>query len=101
LTEEEKTVLKQELVSCLSCEQEISKIIIFGSFLRSDDPHDMDVAVFQDSQEDYLALAMKYSRKTRAISRRIPLEIFPVKNNLYSQAFLSLVQSGEVIYEKA
>ena len=37
------------------------------------------VAVFQDSTEPYLPLALKYRRKTCAIAQRIALDILPLK----------------------
>ena len=79
LNEQEKNALKRELVHCLRTEQEVRKIVIFGSFLHTDNPHDLDVAVFQDSTEPYLPLALKYRRKTCAIAQRIVLDILPLK----------------------
>ncbi|MGA2093652.1 MAG: nucleotidyltransferase domain-containing protein, partial [Sedimentisphaerales bacterium] len=60
ISENEKQNLKRELVGCLRTEKEIRRIVIFGSFLNSSDPHDIDVAVFQDSDDQYLTLALKY-----------------------------------------
>ena len=96
----QKNLLKSEIVASLSGEKEIRKIVIFGSFLNSADPHDMDVAIFQDSKEGYLSLAMKYRRITRAISRKIPLDIIPLKNNATGGLFLDEIAAGEAIYER-
>ena len=63
-TSKQKDELKRKLVSCLRPDNEIVKIVIFGSFVNSDNPHDIDVAIFQDSSEDYLPLAMKYRKGT-------------------------------------
>ena len=79
LTQPQKDSLKRKLVSCLENEKEICRIVIFGSFLKSSEPHDIDVAVFQDSGEKYLPLAMKYRKKARAIAHIIPLDIIPLK----------------------
>jgi len=57
LTDLDKVNIKQVLVDSLCREPEISKIVVFGSFLVSDDPHDLDVAIFQNSSQDYLPLA--------------------------------------------
>lgn len=100
LNELEKRSLKQALVECLRTEQEVRRIVVFGSFLYSDDPQDMDVAVFQDGAEDYLPLALKYRRMTRAIARRIPLDILPLKMSAGSDPFLHEIERGEVIYER-
>lgn len=100
LNELEKRSLKQALVDCLQTEQEVRRIVIFGSFLDSDEPRDMDVAVFQDGTEDYLPLALKYRRKTRAIAQRIALDILPLKIDSESDPFLAEVERGEVIYER-
>lgn len=100
LTDKKKEELKKELVSCLRSEEEIRRIIIFGSFLHSPDPQDMDVAIFQESQEPYLPLALKYRKKTRPVARKIPLDIIPLKNGVHTGPFMPEIESGEVIYEK-
>lgn len=95
-----KQEIKQQLVACLRGEKEVRRIVVFGSFLIDPDPHDLDVAVFQDSDEDYLPLAMKYRRATRSIAQRIPLDIFPVRAAAGAGAFLDEIAKGEVIYER-
>jgi len=99
-TEQQKQSLKQQLINLLRTEKEVCRIVIFGSFLSSDDPHDMDVAVFQDSDEQYLPLAMKYRGKTRAIARMIPLDILPLKAGAHGEVFMDEIEQGEVIYER-
>jgi predicted nucleotidyltransferase len=99
-TERQKNLLRQELISSLSTEGEVCRIVIFGSFVNSDDPHDLDVAVFQDSDQKYLPLAMKYRRKTRDIAHKIPLDIFPLKAGVHGEAFMDEIDRGEVIYER-
>lgn len=99
-TEQQKQSLKQQLVSSLKTEREVCRIVIFGSFLSSNDPHDIDVAVFQDSDEKYLPLAMKYRRKTRDIARRIPLDILPLKAGAQGEVFMDEIEHGEVVYER-
>jgi predicted nucleotidyltransferase len=100
LNEQEKNALKRDLVNCLRAEKEVRKIVIFGSFLYADDPHDLDVAVFQDTAESYLPLAMKYRNKTRSIARRIALDILPVKVQAQDDPFLAELAKGEVVYER-
>ena len=99
-TEQQKQSLKQQLVSLLETEREVCRIVIFGSFLSSHDPHDVDVAIFQDSDEKYLPLAMKYRRKTRDIARSIPLDILPLKAGVQGEVLMDEIEQGEVIYER-
>ncbi len=99
-TEAQKDSLKRQLVSCLEGEKEICRIVIFGSFLESSDPHDIDIAVFQDSGEKYLPLAMKYRKKTRAIAHIIPLDIIPLKTEAESETFMNEIAQGEIVYER-
>ncbi len=99
MTDEEKKHIKFKLKEALSKEEEISKIVIFGSFLKTKSPNDIDVAIFQDSKEVYINLAMKYRKLIREIARILPVDIFPVKNNSNS-IFLEEIYSGETIYEK-
>jgi len=100
LTEQQKDALKKEVVSCLKSDDQIKKIVIFGSFINSDNPADLDIAVFQESDESYLPLAMKYRRKTRAIAKKIPLDIFPVNPKAGEHSFLAEIARGEVLYER-
>ncbi|MBI2342730.1 MAG: nucleotidyltransferase domain-containing protein [Deltaproteobacteria bacterium] len=100
VTQGQKAELRQQLVSCLSHEDEVEKIVIFGSFLTSSNPNDLDVAVFQTSTEPYLSLALRYRRKTRALAKRIPLDIIPLRAGVKDVAFLSEIDRGEVIYER-
>lgn len=100
LTEAEKENLKKELVSSLCNEPEVTKVVVFGSFLLTSNPHDLDVAVFQDSNLGYLPLAMKYRKKTRKIANRITLDILPLKPDIQKSVMLDAIANGEVIYER-
>ena len=100
MTDQEKKEIQHEIVDCLSSEKEIRKIVVFGSFVRSIDPHDVDIAIFQESSEDYLPLALKYRKKTRGIARKIPLDIFPLKKGGSPSPFLSELSEGITIYER-
>ena len=79
---EKKDELKKEIIQKLKPEKEIRKIVIFGSFLNSSEPHDIDVAIFQDSKENYLSLALKYRKLIRDITRKIPVDIIPLRANI-------------------
>jgi len=100
ISEKEKQNLKQGLIDCLQKEREIRRIVVFGSFLNSSDPHDIDVAIFQDSSDQYLPLAMKYRKLTRRLARRIALDIIPIRSDASSGFLLDEIRRGEVIYER-
>lgn len=100
IKQETKNIIKQEIIKSLSREKEINKIVIFGSFIKSENPHDIDIAVYQDSNESYLDLAMKYRKLTRLISQQIPLDIIPIRTNAPHSSFLSEIETGELIYER-
>jgi predicted nucleotidyltransferase len=100
LSTEEKQLLARKLVEALSGENEVCRIVVFGSFWRSDDPHDMDVAIFQDSDEKYLPLSLKYRRKTREIARTIPLDIIPLKAGVKDGSFLAEIEQGIVLGDR-
>ncbi|MBN2010300.1 nucleotidyltransferase domain-containing protein [candidate division KSB1 bacterium] len=95
-----KKALKKDIVNCLITEQEIIKIVVFGSFVNSDSPDDIDVAIYQDSNDSYLKLAMKYRKLIRSISQKIPIDIIPLKANVHDNIFLSEIEAGEIIYER-
>ena len=94
-----KNELKRAVARELGQAPEVRKIVVFGSFLESDVPNDMDLAVFQDSAENYLPLALKYRRMTRGVSTRIPMDIIPLRPGA-SGTFLDEIEKGEVIYER-
>ena len=100
LTIAQKEEIKRKLIACLSPDRHIRKIVVFGSFVSSQVPNDLDVAVFQDSHEGYLALALKYRRMARAVSYQIPMDIIPFKTTGSAGAFMSEVEQGDVIYER-
>ena len=95
-----KDSLKKEIIQNLKSEKEIKKIVIFGSFLDSEKPNDIDVAIFQDSKEAYLTLALKYRRLIRDIIQKIPVDIIPIKENFSESSFLTEIEAGELIYER-
>ena len=100
LTAEQKEELKDSIRDCLCGESEVAKIILFGSFIHSDHPHDIDIAVFQNSSQNYLSLALKYRKKVRSIAHRIPVDIIPLKVHASDSVFMDEINEGEVIYER-
>lgn len=101
LTRKTRNILKKEIKESLISEKEIQKIILFGSFLKSNDPKDIDIAIIQNSDDPYITLAMKYRKLTRNISKKIPLDIIPIKfNPTYNNWFISEIENGELIYER-
>jgi predicted nucleotidyltransferase len=99
-TQQEKERIKRDLAACLSREEEVRKVVVFGSFLTSMTPNDLDVAVFQDSDESYLPLALKYRRLLRPIADRIPIDVIPVRSSSAHGQFLAEIQKGEIVYER-
>lgn len=99
MTGEAKEMVKREIAARLSGFPEVRRVVIFGSFVTSDDPHDLDIAVFQDSDESYYPLARKYRRTLRNVARMIPLDVIPVRPNPEQGAFMQEIEKGEVLYE--
>jgi predicted nucleotidyltransferase len=95
-----KTEIKKRIVDSLRGQKEIEKIIIFGSFAQSDLPNDIDIAVVQDSSENYLTLALKYRKLVRNISKEIAIDVFPILRKNSNLFFTNEVASGEVIYAR-
>ena len=99
-TPEQKEQIMQDLADCLSREREVRKVVIFGSFLTSAAPNDLDVAIFQDSDDPYLPLALKYRRLLRRIADQIPIDVIPVRPSAAQGPFLAEIEKGEVVYER-
>ncbi len=100
MNKKEKNLIKNQVVALLKDEPEVRRIVIFGSFLTSPAPHDIDIAVFQNSDQAYIPLALKYRKKMRPLSRKIAFDIVPIRENLKGSQFLLEVNSGEKIYER-
>ncbi len=99
-TLQQKEKIKREVAARLRQEKEVRKVVVFGSFLTSATPNDLDIAVFQDSEETYLPLAMKYRRILRPIADQIPIDVIPVRAQGASGLFLAEIEKGEIIYER-
>lgn len=95
-----KKQLKNEIVASLKEQKEIEKIIIFGSFNKSDSPNDLDIAIIQNSSENYLTLALRYRKLIRNITRQISVDIFPIKNKNENNFFKNEIEPGEIIYAR-
>jgi len=94
-----KEFIKAQILKNLCNEKEIQKIVLFGSFLSSDTPNDIDIAVFQNSKEKYLPLALKYRKLVREIAKILPVDVIPLKSAAKG-TFLREIESGEIIYER-
>ncbi|MBW1759447.1 MAG: nucleotidyltransferase domain-containing protein [Deltaproteobacteria bacterium] len=95
----QKELIKSQIREKLSKEQEIQKIVLFGSFVNSNNPNDIDIAIFQNSNEKYLSLSLKYRKLVRDISKILPIDVIPLKINAKG-TFLNEIESGEIIYER-
>jgi len=100
LTNEDKQHLKEDIVDCFREEKEIQRIVLFGSFVHSASPHEVDIAIFQDTDETYLPLALKYRRLLHPVSRKIPLDVIPIRPNPLSTALFQEIEKGELIFER-
>jgi len=98
MTEAEKNKIKYEVVKRLKSQPEITKIVLFGSFLTSLSPNDLDLAIFQNSKEKYITLAIKYRRCLDRIAEKIALDVIPVKADA-TGCFMDEINAGEVLYE--
>jgi len=83
----------------LSQFHEVRTIILFGSFVNSNHPNDIDIAVIQNSNESFLSLSLKYRKVLRDLSKIIPLDIVPIKQQSKGR-FLEEIYKGQVVYEK-
>ena len=100
LQDEIKKILKKEIIARLSEFPEVQRVVIFGSFVNSEDPHDIDIAVFQDSNESYYPLAMKYRRTLRTVANKIPIDVIPIRRSPEEGPFMQVIRKGEVLYER-
>jgi len=98
-----KDEIKQQIINCLSGEPEVKKIIVFGSFVTSDKPGDIDIAIFQDSSQDYYTIGKKYRKLLRPLILKYSMDIIPIdmkKTEESDSLFLKEILKGEVLYEE-
>lgn len=100
LSNYEKENLKKRIVEKLKLQTEIDKIVIFGSFLNESNPNDIDLAIFQNSNENYLSLSLRYRKAVREISKKIPIDNIPLISNRYNDFIKNEIENGEVIFER-
>jgi len=99
MTKKLKTKYIESIRDQLSQFIEINKIIIFGSFIKSKNPNDIDIAIIQNSDNNFLTLSLKYRKVLRELSKQIPLDIVPLKENAKG-AFMDEIKNGKIIYER-
>ena len=99
LSEKQKLSIKKRIKNLFSKEKEIQKIIIFGSFVQSETPNDIDIAIFQNSDREYLSLSLKYRKLIRELINELPFDVIPLKMDS-SGSFLERINSGEIIFER-
>jgi len=98
-SEKQKQNIKKHIKNVFSKEKEIQKIIIFGSFVISESPNDIDIAIFQNSDREYLSLSLKYRKLIRELINELPFDVIPLKMNS-TGSFLENIKSGEIIFER-
>jgi hypothetical protein len=100
----DKEKIKNDIVSRLKDFKHLRKIIIFGSFNSAVRPNDIDLALVDDSDHDYLTLACAYRKKLRGIKPYIAADVLPVsirdfESNEEDNFFLDEIRKGALIYE--
>jgi predicted nucleotidyltransferase len=96
----QKNQIKQAVVDAIKEEKDIRKIIVFGSFLSSETPGDIDVAVLGKFTKGYLEAATRLRKKVRHIAKILPVDIIPILEDTPQNEFVQEVYKGEVVYEK-
>jgi len=99
LTDNKKLNFINIIKDKLSQFQEVNKVILFGSFVNSNNPNDIDIAIIQNSNDNFLTLSLKYRKVLRELSKMIPLDIVPIKTNSKG-VFLEEINKGQVVYER-
>jgi len=99
LTDNNKLNFINTIKEKLSQFSEVNKIVLFGSFTNSNNPNDIDIAVVQNSNDNFLTLSLKYRKVLRELSKIIPLDIVPIKQNSKG-VFLDEINKGQVVYER-
>ena len=99
-TADQKQTIKRQIIEALRDQPEIDRIVVFGSFVRSTESNDLDIAVFQHSHEHYLPLAIRYRMRIAHVAQRVPFDVFPVRPNPGESSFLAEIERGETIYER-
>lgn len=100
LSDEKRQIIKEELIQSLRMDSEIQRVVVFGSFLNSNQPNDIDIAIFQTSEEKYLPLAMKYRGRLDHLASEIALDVIPIKADAKPNALLEEIAKGEILYER-
>ena len=98
-----KQDIKQEYINIINKQLsqfvEIHKVIIFGSFISAKKPNDIDIAIIQNSNNNFLTLSLKYRKVLRDLAKQIPLDIVPLKENSKG-TFMEEIIKGIIIYER-
>jgi len=99
LTDTNKLSFIDTIKNKLSQFSEVNKVILFGSFINSNNPNDIDIAIVQNSNDNFLTLSLKYRKVLRDLSKVIPLDIVPIKEN-ENGVFMNEINKDQIVYER-
>lgn len=77
ITKEEKTEIKHLLTEKISG-PEVKQLILFGSFVESNNLNEINIAIISEENLDYISKVKKYRQKIKDLSKKIPVQIFPL-----------------------
>ena len=103
LSNSKKEKIKEEIISKMKNDSHVQKIVLFGSFIDSNNPNDIDIAIFENSKKNYISLALEYRKRLRNIKKILPIDIIPLKKPISDNNenfLLDEISKGEIIYEK-
>ncbi|MBI2416400.1 MAG: nucleotidyltransferase domain-containing protein [Ignavibacteriales bacterium] len=95
-----KEEIKSQIIETFQQDKEIEKVVLWGSFLSSDEPNDIDLAIFQNSNKNYLSLALKYRKLLRVIAVQIPITLIPIVSSGSNDYLMNEINDGLVLSER-
>jgi len=98
-TPAQKQQITRAIVEAIKDEPDIHKIIVFGSFLSSETPGDIDIAVLGQFPHGYLEAATRLRKKLRHVAKMLPVDIVPILEDAPPNQFVREIVQGEVLYE--
>lgn len=98
ITNEEKNKITDMIAEKISG-PEVKKLILFGSFVESANPNEINLAIISEENLDYISKVAKYRKKIKDLSKKIPVQIFPLLSS--EKIYLhDKIKHGVTLYSK-
>ena len=90
----------QKIVSAVSTEKHVEKIIFFEDYLVNGMPHEITLIIYESCEPNYIITQEKYEKLLKNIQVNIPINILAVNSEDALRSLDKRLENSQCIYDK-